>query len=275
MRDLRDKVALVTGASRGIGRETALALARAGCDVAVNARSKPGVEQTAQEIERLGRRSRAIVADLSDRAAVEAMCNQAVDYFGRVDILVNNAVARVTGRLEEIAIEDWEPLIAVNVWAYIYTTRLLLPPMLERGEGHLVYLSSLAGLWGPGVMLPYATTKFAITGFAEALAAQVRSSGIGVTLVCPAFVKTHVLDSYSVAGSEEAQAAVSRAREWIRAHYVMEPERVGEKIVRAIRRNRFLLLTHPETRLVLWGRALFPELFVRLNRWITDRVLPR
>lgn len=275
MKDLRDKIALVTGASRGIGRETALALARAGCHVVLTATSKPGVEETAREIERLGRRSQAIAADLSHRSQVEAMCHQALQSFGRVDILVNNAVTGGSARHEDISIEDWERMMAVNLWPHIYTTKLLLPHMLERGEGHLVHLSSLAGIWGPGLMLPYATMKFAIVGFAEALAAQVRSSGIGVTVVCPAFVKTQIFDSYAVAGSDEARAAVSRARDWIGSHYVMKPERVGQKIVRAIRRNRFFLLTHPETRLVLWGKALFPGFFARLNSWITDRVLPR
>ena len=275
MRDLKDKIALVTGASQGIGRETALALVRAGCHLIITSRSKAGLEETAQEIEKLGGRSQIIVAELSDRSQIEVMCRQALDFFKRVDILVNNAATRVSGRLEEISVEDWDEIIAVNLWGYIYTTKLLLPQMIERGEGHLVYLSSVAGFWAPGLMLPYATTKFANIGFAEALAAQVRSSGIGVTVVSPAFVKTSIFDSYNVVGSDKTQASVSRTREWIRSHWVMHPERVGEKIVRAIRRNRFFLLTHPETRFFLWGRAMFPGFFARLNSWITDRVLPR
>ena len=275
MRELKDKIALVTGSSQGIGRETALALARAGCHVILTARSKPGLDETAQEIEKLGRRSQVIVAELSDRTQIEMMCHQGMDIFKRVDILVNNAAIQIIGRLEEIPIEDWDHMVAVNIWSYIYTTKLLLPQMIQRGEGHLVYLSSVAGFWGPGLMLPYATTKFATVGFAEALAAQVRSSGIGVTVVCPAFVKTKIFDSYRVVGSDEARATVSRIREWIRSHWVMQPEYVAEKIVKAIRRDRYFLLTHPETRLLLWGRAMFPGFFARLNSWITDRFLPR
>ena len=275
MKYLKDKIALVTGASQGIGREIALALARAGCHVIVTARLKPDLEDTAQEIERLGRRAHVIAAELADRSQIEVMCRQALDVFKRVDILVNNAATRVSGRLEEISVEDWDRMIAVNLWSYIYTTKLLLPQMIERGEGHLVYLSSVAGFWGQGLMLPYATTKFANVGFAEALAAQIRSSGVGVTVVCPAFVKTQIFDTYRVVGSDETQASVSRAREWIRSHWVMPPERVAEKIVRAIRRNRFFLLTHPETRLLLWGKGIFPGFFARLNSWITDRLLPR
>jgi short-subunit dehydrogenase len=275
VRALKNKIALVTGASQGIGRETALELARAGCPVLVTARSKPALEQTAQDIEGLGRRSQAIVADLSYRSQVEEMCHRAIDAFGRVEILVNNAGAQWGGRLEEMSIEDIESMIAVNLWPYIYTTKFLLPQMLERGEGHLVYLSSLAGVWGVGLSPPYVTSKFAIVGFAEAIAAQVRSSGIGVTVACPGFVRTQIIDSYQVIGGEATQAAFSRARHWVGSHYVMKPERVAEKIVRGIRRNRFFLLTHPESRLLLWSRAMFPGFLARINSWITDRVLPR
>jgi len=275
VRDLKDKIALVTGASQGIGRETALALARAGSHVILTGRSKTALDQSAQEIERLGRRSETIVADLSHRSHVEGMCRQALDAFGRIDILVNNAGAHSGGRLEEISIEDFEDMIALNFWSYIYTTKTLLPQMLERGEGHLVYISSLAGLWGVGFSPPYAASKFAIVGFAESLAAQVWSSGVRVTVACPGFVKTRMVDSYQVVGSDATRATFSRVRDWVASHYVMQPRPVAEKIVRTIRRNRFFLLTHPESRLLLWGKAMFPGFLMRVNSWATDRILPR
>ena len=275
MNNLKDKIALVTGASKGIGRETALALARNGCHVILTGRSKDLLTQLVQEINGLGRRSHAIAADLYYRTQVEDMCREALDVFGRVDVLVNNAGAHVGGRFEEIRIEDFENMVTLNLWPHIYTTKMLLPQMLERGEGHLVYLSSLAGLWGVGFSPAYSVSKFAIVGFAESLASQVWSSGVKVTVACPSFVKTQMVDSFQVVGTDKTRATFSRVRDWIASYYVMSPRRVAEKIIRSIRRDRFFLLTHPETRVLVWFKALFPGMLRRINSWATDLVLPR
>ncbi|MBI4208457.1 MAG: SDR family oxidoreductase [Deltaproteobacteria bacterium] len=273
MKDLKDKIALVTGAGQGIGREIALALAREGCQVVVNDIVKEKAEEVTREIVSRGCSSQSMVADISDRSQMESMCIEALSRFGRIDIMVHNAAVRVAGRVEEIPVAEWERILNANVWSQIIATRVLLPSMLEKKRGHFVHIASLAGLWAGGMILPYATTKFANVGFAEALSAQVRSSGIKVTLVCPAFVRTPSVGAYRVSGKEPSQESFVKSHDWFNNHWGMDPEKVAEKVVRAIRKDQFLVLIPAISRLLLLGRVLFPQAFLRLNSRITDRVL--
>ncbi|MBI2059890.1 MAG: SDR family oxidoreductase [Nitrospirae bacterium] len=274
MKDLRDAVALVTGAGSGIGRATAVELARQGCRVALNDLRAESLGHVEEEIRALslGRNPLAVSADVSDRSAADEMCEKVMREGGRVDILVNNAGVGLVGRMEETSIEDWEWIMGINLWAHIHTVRKLLPPMLERGSGHLVHVSSGAGLVAAGPLLAYAVTKFAVVGLAEALAAQVRSAGIGVTVVCPYAVKTSIIDSLHSArpSSKEIDDFAHRAVE-----NGIPPEEVARKIVRAIRRNRFMVYTHPWFRFAVWTKALWPQLSIRINARLTDRLYPR
>lgn len=274
MRDLKDSVALVTGAGSGIGRATALELARSGCDMVLNDLRAEALVEVERSIVSMGRRAVSIPADVSSRDQAEALCRRATEAFGRVDILVNNAGVGVTGRMEEMPLEDWEWIMGINVWAHIYTTRALLPQMLKRRQGHLVHVASGAGLLASGSLLAYSVTKFAVVGMAESLAAQLRSAGIGVTVVCPAHVRTGIVEAARYRGSEADVASnMSFGRKAIERG--MDPEVVARKIVKAIRKNRFLLLTHPWFRFVVLLRVLFPQSAVRVNAWFTDRLSPR
>lgn len=275
MKELKDSIALVTGAGSGIGRAIALMLARKGCHIILNDISRESCEQVAREVMVLGRESRVLIYDLTEKKEAEELCHKALGLFGRIDILVNNAGIAVSGRLEDIPLDDWDRIINLNLKAHIYITRLLVSQMIARGRGHIVNIASFAGVWGPGYLLPYATTKFGVVGFSEALAAQLYSAGVGVTVVCPMFVRTPLIKSVVVPGDAETQSSFSRASDRVYDYFCVTPERVARKVVRAIRRNRLFLVTHIGSYLIIWGRIFFPKTFYRINGWITDRILPK
>lgn len=274
MKDLRDAVALVTGAGDGIGRATALALARAGCHVAINDVRADSLAPVEAEIRALGRRSAAVPADVGSREEAEAMCRRAAEALGRVDLLVNNAGIGMGGRMDDITLEEWDLILRVNLMAHIWTVREVLPGMRERGRGHLVHVSSFDGLASTGILLPYGVTKFAVVGLAEALAAQLRPAGVGVTVVCPGFVRTGIAERGHYAGLDgaERKRMIAEARSLLDRG--KDPAVVGEKIVRAIRRNRFLVLTDWWERPLLWLRLLSPQLSIWINAKFTAKFAP-
>lgn len=272
MKNLKEAIALVTGAGSGIGREIALKLAQQGCHVVVNDIAREGAERVAEEIRQLGRQALVIVADVSNASDVDRMCREALETLGRVDILVNNAGICIFGRLEDIPKEAWEKILRINLWASIYTTRALLPQMLKRGTGHIVYVASAAGLVGTGLSVPYNTTKAGLVGFAESFAAQVLSKGIGVTLVCPAFVKTPLFQTVQVyMPDSNMRDRFMRFKNRAYSYWTKSPGEVAQKVVRAIRKNRFLLITHWDAKFLLWMHTFFPQLYVRFNAWLIRR----
>ncbi|MBI2571686.1 MAG: SDR family oxidoreductase [Candidatus Schekmanbacteria bacterium] len=269
MKVLSDKVALITGAGSGIGRATAVALARAGCHVALNDVREDGLRETERLAAAYRRRVLSLAADIATESDATSMCARVLDHFGAVDILVNNAGVAAGGRMQDVPIENWRWVMDVNLWAHVYTVRALLPRMLERGQGHLVHVASGAGLLALGPLLPYCVSKFAVVGLAEALAAQLRAHGVGVTVVCPGPVHTALIESARIAGSPDRVASLHSVASYLVARAVT-PEKVADGIVAAIRANRFLLHTHAVIRLLTIVHALWPELAVRINSVVTE-----
>ncbi len=186
--DVQNKVAVVTGASRGIGRAIAVALASAGADVVCTARSSeaspskiPGtIDQTAREVEALGRRALAIPMNLAKDEEIEAMARRTLAEFGRIDILVNNAAVSAPGSLLDVPLKHWDLVMNVNVRGVYLCTRAFLPTMIDQRSGCIINISSYAsqteGNWG----LAYSVSKAALERLTTGLAAEVRSYDIAV-----------------------------------------------------------------------------------------------
>ena len=197
---LLKQAALVTGASRGIGRGVALALARAGADVAIAARTMPDLQALAREIEALGRRAIIIPADMRDDRSVEGMVQGALDAFGRLDILVNNAGLGHFGPVDEMSIEHFDEMLGVNLRGPFLCTRAVVPAMKRQGSGAILNIASVAGLVANPNLSGYNATKFGLMGFSEACMLELRHFGIKVAAICPGSTATEFAGGRSSEG---------------------------------------------------------------------------
>jgi NAD(P)-dependent dehydrogenase (short-subunit alcohol dehydrogenase family) len=187
---LEDRVALVTGGGRGIGRAIALAFAREGADVAVVARTGREVEAVAAEARALGRKALALPGDVTDRAQVDALVRAAGEAMGPVQILVNNAGLAVSAKVADTDDALWARHLAVNVTAAFYTSRAVLPAMTTARWGRIVNIASTAARQGFPYVAAYVASKHALLGLTRALAAEVVSAGITVNAICPGYAAT-------------------------------------------------------------------------------------
>jgi NAD(P)-dependent dehydrogenase (short-subunit alcohol dehydrogenase family) len=191
IRTQEGKVALITGASSGLGRATAIALARAGADVAIVARSKEDLESVREEVTKMGRRALALPVDLASVEETAEAVRQTVEELGRVDVLVNAAGTDAPGTVEELDIEGWDRTLAVNLRAPFLLSKAAFPRMREAGGGTIVNISSVAGKKGWANASAYCATKFGLTGFTEALADEGRAHGIRAIVIYPGAMATN------------------------------------------------------------------------------------
>ncbi len=188
------KVAIVTGAARGIGCATAWTLAREGYAVVVADRDLATGEQVAAELREAGHQALAVQVDVSDRASVQAMVDRAVAEFGRLDGLVNNAgIAGRAAALTEQTDDDWNQMMAIDLTSVYLCCQAALGPMLQQGSGAIVNVASIAGKEGNPNMVPYSTAKAGVIGLTKALGKEVARQGIRVNAVAPAVIETEIL----------------------------------------------------------------------------------
>ncbi len=188
--DLSGRVALVTGASRGIGQHVAVALARAGADVAVLATSEDRAAPVAAEVRALGRRSLALGADVSDFAAAQAAVERVIAELGQVDILVNNAGITKDGLLLRMAEGDFDRVVSVNLKGCFNFCRAAARPLMKSKHGRIVNVTSIVGLIGNAGQSNYAAAKAGIVGFTMSLAKELGSRGLTVNAIAPGFITT-------------------------------------------------------------------------------------
>ncbi|MGZ3627391.1 MAG: SDR family NAD(P)-dependent oxidoreductase [Ktedonobacteraceae bacterium] len=184
--ELENKIAVITGAGRGIGRAIALAYAREGADLLLAARSQEALEETRSMVEELGRKALVVPTDIRSEDSVDNLADNAAKHFGRVDILVNNSgIAGPTTPLWDIKLADWEDTFAVNVTGAYLCCRAFLPGMIQQRSGSIIFISSMTGkrpLYG---RTPYAGSKMALVGIARTLAWEVGEYGIRVNVISP------------------------------------------------------------------------------------------
>jgi 3-oxoacyl-[acyl-carrier protein] reductase len=191
---LAGRVALVTGASRGIGRAIAVELARAGCDIAVNYRErKQEAESAAREIEQLGRRATVIQADVASSADVGHMVRETESRLGPVDILVNNAGKILIQPIEETREEHWNDILAVNLTSCFLTIQAVLPGMRARRWGRIINITSIAGQYGSPFGVHYSAAKAGVIGLTRSYARLLAKDGITVNAIAPALIATEMV----------------------------------------------------------------------------------
>lgn len=224
--DLRGRKALVTGASRGIGRATALLLAQEGADIAINYVGNEGAaREVERQIEAMGNKALVVQADVGDREQVEAMFRSIERQWGGLDVLVNNAGGRCDGPLLEVEESAWQRALEVHVLGTVRCCRLALPAMIKKREGVIINISSTAGLRGLRNMVAYATVKSAVLQLTRCLAFEVSEHKVRVNCVAPGITDT---DFHSVTAPEFIKHSIENR---VVLHRVGRPEEVAHAIV--------------------------------------------
>ena len=188
--ELAGQIAIVTGAGRGIGRATALELARMGAEIVVAELDGAGAEKTAAEVQGLGRKALVVVTDVTRRADLAAMVERTRSTFGRIDVLVNNAGIYRAAATLDVTEEHWDAIMTINAKAVFFASQAVLPVMIAQKRGAIVNLASMAGKIGSKTNLPYNASKAAVVSMTKSLALAHAGDGVRVNCVCPGFVET-------------------------------------------------------------------------------------
>ena len=228
MESLTGKVALVTGAGKGIGRAVALALAQEGVHVGLLARTESQLKEVAKEIEALGVKTAVVTADVANREAVEAAVAQVKAQLGPIDILINNAGIGTFAKLIDMPPAEWEHIVQVNLMGTYYATRAVLPDMIARETGDIINIASTAGQRGAATTSAYSASKFAILGLTESLMQEVRKQNIRVSALTPSTVATELAISNKLTDGNPEK--------------VMQPEDLAEFMIAQLKLNRRIFI---------------------------------
>jgi NAD(P)-dependent dehydrogenase (short-subunit alcohol dehydrogenase family) len=250
MRDLKGKTAFITGGASGIGFAMAEAFGRAGMSVMLGDIEEAPLKAAVEALEARQIRAAGVLCDVADRAALEAAAARTVETFGKVHVVCNNAGVGAGGPIDQVAPSDWDWIVAVNLMGVVYGTEAFLPHIRAHGEGGaFVNTASMAGMISVPGMEPYSATKFAVVAMSEGWAGQLAAENIGVSVLCPGFVKTRIDQSgrarqAKYGGPKEASPEGSSAL----VQGGIDPARVGERVREAVERNELYIFTHPDMR---------------------------
>ncbi|MBD2775219.1 SDR family NAD(P)-dependent oxidoreductase [Iningainema tapete] len=260
---------IITGATQGIGKATALQFARQGYDIVLAARQLERLETTAAEVRSLGRQALAISTDVRDYEQVNNLVEKALAHFGHVDVLINDAGIYYMGPVDESSLNDWQQIINTNLWGYIHTIHALLPHFLERKTGTIVNVSSIGGLDPIPYQVPYTTSKYAITGLTKSLHAELSPKGIHVCGIYPSFIRTRLMERAIFRGKSEEtkQARYQLINTAFNSPLLEKPEDVAKAIWRGVKYKKANVVVGTAN---FWSSAfhLFPGLMKPIFRRI-------
>jgi NAD(P)-dependent dehydrogenase (short-subunit alcohol dehydrogenase family) len=272
---LRDKVAVITGGSRGLGLVLARHICAQGGSVALIARDRDELARAKADLARRGGAPNAfgVQCDLLDAAQIEAAVRQIIDRFGKIDILINNAGIIEVGPLEHMTREDFERAMQLHFWAAYELVSQIVPEMRTWGGGHIVNISSIGGKVAVPHLAPYSVSKFALTGFSDAIRAELACDNIHVTTVAPGMMRTGSHVNAKFKGKHDIEFA------WFSASagaplISMNADRAARKILAACRRGQPSLTLTFAARGAILGNALFPNLTGYAMR-LVNQFLPK
>ena len=258
MRELAGKTAFVTGGASGIGLAMGRAFAEAGMKVMLADIETEALAAAVKSLHNFGPAVRSVICDVADPAGVERAAKASFDAFGNVHVVCNNAGVAAGGGIDNISLDNWRWVLDVNLMGVVHGVRSFLPHIRGHGEGgHIVNTASMAGMINGMGFSPYAATKFAVVSMSEGLAPQLKPLGIGVSVLCPGFVRTGIGESgrnrpdrYGPAQplDPNSPAAAMVAEIARRLQAGLEPSVVAAKVLDAIRNDELYVFTHPEMR---------------------------
>jgi short-subunit dehydrogenase len=267
------RTCLITGAASGIGAALALDLAKRRAVLALLDRDAEGLERVAALAREVGAGSvTTYVVDLSDGGDRLDLAAEIASRHGGVDLLINNAGVSLTGTFEQNRMADIEWLLEINLHAVIRMTKAFLPQLLARPGTHLVNVSSLFGLIGPPGQVAYATSKFGVRGFTEALRHELEPLGVGVTVVHPGGIKTNIAANARISGADPDGEQAAQARKFAEKALTMPPEEAARRIVAAIQARKPRLVITREARAADWLARITPTRWWQLTQGLAKRI---
>ncbi len=246
--NFKDKVVLITGASSGIGRASAIQFAKRGASIILVARRKEKLDQVDMELKKFNISTLVCECDISDKSQVKKISELILEKYESVDILVNNAGFAIYGSVSNLTIEEIESQMATNYFGMVYCTKIFLPSMIKKKSGHIVNVASVAGSFGLPGIASYCASKFAMLGFSEGLNHELKGSGVGVTVVSPIMVRTNFFDHSSFENIPKYSPTSLSA------------ETVAKAILKASNSSRLEIIVPSVVRIAVWLKHTFPYL---------------
>jgi NAD(P)-dependent dehydrogenase (short-subunit alcohol dehydrogenase family) len=253
MEDLQGKVAVITGGASGIGRAVAERAATEGMRIVLGDIEEGPLTETVDALTGGGAEAVGVVTDVADLASVHALRDRALDRFGAVHLVHNNAGIGLGGPIWEVSEEDWRWILGVNLWGVIHGVATFTPLLMDQGEGHIVNTASVAGLIAAPFLGPYNATKQAVVAISETLFKDLQAvaAPVGVSVLCPGFVQTRIAESErnrpdwapdrDVEGAMAVRGVVQNL-----VDSGIAPATVADRVIDAVRSDTFYILTHPE-----------------------------
>lgn len=266
------RVAAITGASSGIGRALAEALAAEGCALALSDVDAEGLAETRVACESQGVRVSAATVDVSDREAMHAWADACAETHGAVHAIFNNAGVALASSVESLSYEDLEWIFGINFWGVVHGTKAFLPHLRESGRGDVVNISSVFGMIAVPSQGAYNATKFAVRGYTEALRQELQMEGAPVraSVVCPGGIQTNIARSarMRLGGSEATHARRAKAFE---RGFITPPAGAATTILRGVSRGRARILIGPDARIIDALVRALPSGYARVTRSMAKR----
>ncbi len=259
---------LITGASQGTGKATALKFASEGWDVTLAARQEERLQTVADQITAMGRQAIALPTDVSNPDQVTALVEKSLVTFGKIDALINNAGICLTGPMVNTSLEDWHRIFDTNFWGYIHTIQAALPSMLAAGKGSIVNVGSIGGKMPMPNMTAYCASKYALTGMTETLRLELTSKGIHVGIVHPGVIDSDFLERAMFRGEsdKEVDGRQQQMTQALQSGLASQPEEVAEAIWKAVQKE--------QTEVVVGVSAIatnLNRLFPQITQWALSK----
>lgn len=273
--DLHGQVALITGASRGLGLALARELADEGCRLVICGRDEATLQRSTEELQRRGAEVLAVQCDVTDRVDVERMVAQAISTFGQIDVLIANAGVIQVGQLRSAELEDFQHAMDIMYWGALYPILAVLPGMRERREGRIAVVTSIGGKISVPYLLPYNSAKFAAVGLSEGLRAELADEGIIVTTIVPGLMRTGSYLNAYFSGDAEGRDAEYRVFAPMSSLplFTSSAESAARAFVRAIKRGSAECIYPMQYSLISRFHGLAPATTARLLG-LADRLMP-
>lgn len=265
--NVKNKIALITGAGCGIGRAIAASLARRGCHLALVDINADSLAETAVQLQDSGVNISTHILDVSDRAAVKALPYEILQHHQGIDLLINNAGIGAGGKFQQLSESQFDRVMEINFQAVVDMTRTFLPYLQQREVARIVNISSLFGLVSPPEQAVYAASKFAVRGFSNALRFELERTKVGITVVHPGGVNTNIIRN-ALLPSGAAADEIERKQRARQKLLKMSPEKAGEIIVKGIEQEKARILVGIDAKVIALIERLFPVSYWKILQFL-------